>query len=179
MNATNNTTKPSAISAAVKIVGDIGALGLTFANGQRLDLATDQLSQDILLQATLHGLKQKLVDAAAISRNPETGRSATVADKYEAVKEVYDRLLAGEWNKRRASGEGQSTGGLLFKALCRMFATKTPDDIRAFIAAKTKEEQAALRANAKVAAIIAEIKAEEAKDTDTSASDNLLAGLEG
>ena len=139
--------------------------------------ATD-LSPTIVAQAIIHGLKQKLVDAAAISRNPETGRAASVQDKFDAVKEVYDRLLAGEWNKRREGGSGAS-GGLLFRALCRMYdGKKTADDIRAFLEGKTDAEKAALRKNSKVAAIIEEIRAESAKDGDVNA-DELLADLEG
>lgn len=153
-------------------------LHLAFSHGKTLAIHATDLSPTIVAQAIIHGLKQKLVDAAAISRNPETGRAASVQDKYDAVKEVYDRLLSGEWNKRREGGSGGS-GGLLFRALCRMYdGKKTPDDIRAFLEAKTDAEKAALRKNPKVAAIIEEIRAESAKDGDVNA-DDLLADLEG
>lgn len=153
-------------------------LTLAFSHGETLCVAATQLSVAIAQQAMMHGLKQKLVDAAAISRNPDTGRAASVADKYDAVKEVYDRLLSGEWNKRREGGAGAS-GGLLFRALCRMYdGKKTPDDIRVFLDGKTDAEKAALRKNSKVAAIIEDIRAESAKDSGAS-GDDLLADLEG
>lgn len=153
-------------------------LRLTFAHGEVLEITPGQLSADMRAHATIHGLKQKLVDAAAISRNTETGRAASVADKYDAVKEVYDRLLSGEWNKRREGGASAS-GGLLFRALCRMYdGKKTPDDIKAFLDAKTDAEKAALRKNSKVAAIIEEIRAESAKG-DAATGEDLLADLEG
>lgn len=156
-----------------------GGLRLTFAHGPVLTIRTEQLAPSIIAQAIIHGLKQKLVDAAAISRNTETGRAASVADKFDAVKEVYDRLLSGEWNKRREGGAGGSAGGLLFRALCRMYdGKKSPDDIRAFLEGKTDAEKAALRKNSKVAAIIEEIRAESAKGGDVNA-DDLLADLEG
>jgi hypothetical protein len=152
---------------------DTMSLTLTFSNGETIVLTTAQISTDIANQAMLHGLKQKLVDAAAISRNPDTGRSATVDDKYNAVREVYDRLLSGQWNKSR--GEGSSTsGGLLFRALCQMYADKTPDAIKAFLDKKTPTEKAALRATPKIAAIIETIRAEKASDIDT---DDMLAEL--
>ena len=184
----NATTKTPAIEATTKtpaieatISDDKGTLTLTFANGERLALHVSQLSAEVGAQALMHGLKQKLVDAAAISRNPDTGRSATADDKYAAVKEVYDRLLAGEWNKRREGGSG-ATGGLLLQALLRLYAgRKTENDLRAWLADKTDAEQAKLRADSRVAPIIAEIKAErdarKAKEAGIS-GDDLLADLD-
>lgn len=151
---TNGKNVP-AIAAEVNTI--TGVLRLQFSNGDALALQLSELSDDIRQQATLHGLKQKLVDAGAISRNPSTGRSATVEDKIAAIHAVYDRLLAGQWNKTR---EGGVVGGLLFRALCRLHPTKTPEAILAFLAGKTDAEKTALRANAKVAAIITEIRAE-------------------
>lgn len=170
------TANTPAIDATIS--DDKGTLTLTFSHGQYLCLHVSQLSADVAAHALMHGLKQKLVDAAAISRNTETGRAASVADKFDAVKEVYDRLLSGEWNKRREGGAGTS-GGLLFRALCRMYdGKKTPEDIKAFLEAKTDAEKAALRKNSKVATIIEEIRAESAKGDATDA-DELLADLEG
>lgn len=150
-------------------------LTLAFDNGATLALDVEQLSVAILQQATMHGLKQKLVDAAAISRNEETGRSATTADKFAAVKEVYERLLAGQWNKTR---EGGSIGGLLFKALCSVYADKTPDAIKAFLDKKTDVEKAALRKMPKIAAAIEAIRAANAK-TEGVDVDALLSELDG
>lgn len=184
---TNETKRQPAVAATIEQdtpeTGMTGndALRLTFANGKELVLQVRDLSDAILGMAVMHGLKQKLVDAAAISRNPDTGRSATVEDKYEAVLAVYNRLVSGHWNAGRAAGTGGS-GGLLFRALCRMYGdAKTPEQIREFLAGKSKADQAALRGNAKVAAIIDEIKAEDAANGlggDTAASDDLLAELE-
>lgn len=168
----NDTTKRNAaITAAIHMNSDEldpnNSLALTFANGQGLVLQVGDLSPAIIGQAVMHGLKQKLVDAAAIARNPDTGRSATVNDKYEAVKAVYDRLLAGQWNAIR-TGEGGGNGGLLFRALVKMYdGRKTPADIREFLEGKTDAEKAALRKNPKVAAIIETLRA--APDTDTDA----------
>jgi hypothetical protein len=173
MTHTNETTKT--IDATVTTAGDMlnGGLRLTFSNGLELSLQLADLTSGIMEQATLHGLKQKLVDAAAISRNPETGRSATVDDKYNAVKEVFDRLLAGQWNKTR--GEGTTTaGGLLFRALCVMYTDKPPEAIKAFLDKKTPAEKAALRTNPKIATIIDTLR----QPNDDVATDAMLADLE-
>lgn len=158
---TNETTK------AIDVTTDTDALTVTlvFGNGKTLAIDATTLAGDIQAMATLHGLKQKLVDAAAISRNPDTGRSATIDDKYNAVREVYDRLLAGQWNKGRADGS-VGRGGLLFRALCILYADKSPEAIRAFLEKKTKTEQAALRATPKIAAIIDDIRAADAESGD-------------
>lgn len=172
------TKRNATITATIVInaEGRPGGLALQFANGEVLALTAAQLSNAILEHAVWHGLKQKLVDAAAISRNPETGRAATVQDKYDAVKTVYDRLLSGAWNAVREGG-GQS-GGLLFKALLRMYAgRKTEQDIRAFLEDKSDAEKTALRKNPRVAQIIEDIRAETGKAASID-TDSILGELE-
>lgn len=159
---------------AATIDNGAGKMVLTFDNNSTLVIDADTLDPVIRRAALMHGLKQKLVDAAAISRNEETGRSATTADKFAAVKEVYDRLLAGQWNKTR---EGGSIGGLLFKALCSVYADKTPDAIKAFLDKKTDVEKAALRKMPKIAAAIEAIRAANAK-TEGVDVDALLSELD-
>ena len=167
-----DTKRNAAISATI----DGSTLALMFANGEAITVRGDALSRDIQQYAMMHGLKQKLVDAAAISRNPETGRSASVEDKYQAVKTMHDRLLAGYWNAVREGGG--ATGGLLLQALVRMYAgRKTADELKAFLADKSDAEKTALRKNPRVAAIIEEIRAEQGKAANID-TDELLGELE-
>lgn len=176
----NNTTKRAAAITATIVTNELEgrpcALHLKFANGQELAITASQLSNHVMEYAIFHGLKQKLVDAAAISRNSETGRPATVEDKYQAVRTVYDRLLAGAWNATR---EGAGTGGgLLLQALCRMYAgRKTPDELKAFLADKSDAEKTALRKNPRVAEIIETIRAETGKAANID-TDGLLGELD-
>jgi hypothetical protein len=146
------------------ITATIDGMTLTFTgdNGRVLTLDARSLDSAILDAAIMHGLKQKIGDAAAISRNPETGRSATTDDKFDAMSEVFNRLMAGHWNKPREAGDG-AAGGLLFKALCRVKADKTPAEVRAYLDGRTKEEQAALRKVPVIAAAIDALRAESAK----------------
>ena len=169
----NDTTRTPAIETMLDTTHGSEGLALTFSNRGTLRINLRDLSDTIILHATLHGLKQKLVDAAALSRNPDTGRSATIDDKYAAVREVYDRLLSGNWNKGRGDGSSSGNGGLLFRALCIMYPNKTPEALRAFLDGKTKSECAALRATPKIAAIIDTLRAPSG-DVDT---DDLLAEL--
>ena len=159
------TPKTPAIDVSANVSSMV--LSLTFNNGEIITLSADDLSNDIRNQCLLHGLKQKLVDAAAISRNPDTGRSATIDDKYQAVREVYDRLLSGQWNKTRGDGTGTGSGGLLFRALCLHYPTKTAEAIRSFLDKKTAAEKTALRNVPAIAAIIATLKVDSSEvDTD-------------
>lgn len=172
MNTINTLTKKSVITA--DIFGTV--LTLTFINGEALEIDAATLPADIAMQATLHGLKQKLVDAAAIARNTETGASATVNDKIAAVKEVHARLTSPNptWNKVRAAGEGGGNN-LLARALMKMTG-KDAAGIAAYLENKTKEEKAALRKNPRVATLIAEMQAAAAA-TDGIDTDSLLAEL--
>lgn len=187
MTQTNETKRQSAIEARVIRTDEHGTvktdgtgiaqgLTLTFSNGQRLSILAGQLTDELKMEALVHGLKQKLVDAAAISRSAETGRSATVEDKYSAVKVVYDRLLNGAWNAPREGSAGPGT--FLLRALCRVYPKKTADELREWLAAKSEAEQTALAANPKILAAIAEIKAEQVKGASEVDSDELLAGLD-
>lgn len=165
------TTRTPAISA------EINGTRLVFTgdNGRELSVSIEQLDDSIRTQAMMHGLKQKIGDAAAISRNPDTGRSATTDDKFDAMSEVLNRLLSGQWNKTREGGDG-GAGGLLFKALCKVKADKTPAEVRAYLDGRTKEEQAALRKVPVIAAAIEEIRAAQAKDGGID-GEALLAGF--
>lgn len=161
------------ITATVLREGENGpayGLVLKFSHGPTLELHVSTLEPIIRAEATVHGLKQKLVDAAAIARDTKTGRSATIQEKYAAVNTVYDRLLSGAWNEER---EGGGASSYLFKALCEMKPSTDPVKLREWLDGRTKEEKAGLEANPKISAIInrmkAEAAAEKAKGVDSEA----------
>lgn len=165
--------------SAITVERNEDVLVIDFANGERIEVRPYVFGPDIREQAMFHGLKQKLIDAAAISRDPETGRSATVEDKFRAVFTVYNRLLAGQWNAARGEGGGTGSGGLLFAALMRLYPAKGADALREYLGGLTPAQQAALRKNPRVAPVIEEIKAERAADGDgEEPGADLLAGLE-
>lgn len=164
---TATTTKPRDIATAIADT----TLTITCANGEGIVIDTRELTNELRIAAMMHGLKQKICDAAALSRNPDTGRSATIDDKYRAMLEVADRLRAGHWNKP-SDGTGAPKGGLLFAALCRFRPEKSVEALREWLDGQTPEQQAALRGNAKIAGIIETIKAERAaKRSDVAAVD--------
>ena len=167
-------TKRAAISADIFNT----TLTITFSDGRDMAIDITKLDPKIQHQAMLHGLKQKLVDAAAIARSLETGRSASLDDKYLAVREVFDRLTGPSptWNKERAANVVGTGQNILVHALMKMTG-KDKTYVDDFLASKTKEERLAMKSNPKVLAIIAELQA--ARGTGGVDTDALLGELGG
>lgn len=153
-------------------------LTLNFSNGKELVISIDMLSPDIRQHAIMHGLKQKLVDAAAIARNGDNGASATADDKYNAVKVVYDRITSerGTWNAVR-EGEAKAAGGIFVRAVMELTG-KTKPQIDNALASYTKEQVAALKKNQKVLDIMHRMEREAALAKGDN-SDDLLQALSG
>lgn len=169
MNA--KTTRTAAVTT--DIFGT--TLTLNFANGKELQIDTTTLHADIVQQAILHGLKQKLVDAAAIARDTETGKTATIDDKYQAVKTVFDRITSAtpSWNAVR-EGEQKQQGGIFVRALMELTG-KSREATQAAIETYTKEQVAALKKNPRVLAIIQRMEREKVQDDQLG--EDLLAQL--
>ena len=162
----------NAPTIAADITGTV--LTLTFSDGRAIELDATTLPVPMQQAAMLHGLKQKLVDAAAIPHDTNTGRGATISDKFAAVKEVFDRITGDEpsWNKVREGGAAAGSN-LLIRALMQM-GGKTRGEIEAYLDKRSKEEKLALRKNVKVAAIIVALQAAGADkkiDTDSMLDD--------
>lgn len=176
MTTTTTTTKKD-IEASI---GDDGSLVLEFRHGETLRLHPETLSPEIQRAALLHGLKQKLVDAAAISRDTATGRAATIVTKFDAVKEIFDRITGagGEtpsWNKPRAGGAG-GQGGLLARAIAR-YKNVEVAAAKAYLDRLTDAQKQALRVDPRIATVINELRAESAKPAGID-TDALLGGLD-
>ena len=170
-----NDTQKKDIEASIT---EGGNLTLTFRHGERLTVFVDQLAPEIQRAAMIHGLKQKLVDAAAISRDTATGRAATISTKYDAVREIFDRITGENpsWNKPRAGGAG-GQGGLLARAIAR-YKSVPVEAAKAYLERLTDAQKQALRVDPRIAAIINELRAESAKPAGID-TDALLGGLDG
>lgn len=149
-------------------VKDAGEAVLTLAN----------LHPKVRERAMLHGLVQKVSDAAALSRNTETGLSASPSEKLAAMARLVEHFNSGteEWSTKREGGGGPSVEtGLLVAALSEIYPGKTPEQLGKWVKARSAPERAALMAQENVKAIVERLRAESAKSVDTDA---LLAGLE-
>lgn len=170
----NSTSRVPAVSTDIFN----STLTLNFSNGKELAIDLNKLAPAIQLQAGLHGLKQKLVDAAAIARDTTTGKEASIDDKYLAVKAVYDRLTSADapsWNAIREGGNGAShTGGLFLRAMCAI-TRKTPEVMKAELDKMTKEQLSALKKNPRIIQKMADLQLADIGDNVDS--DSLLDSL--
>lgn len=144
----------------------------------------DKVSAENRARAMIHGFEQRVRDAAALSVDRDTGKSATAQAKFDAAKRIADHLMSGatEWNIKPAATGGLDAG-LVIMAIMRVFK-KTLDEAETVIATtmskKGIERAAALKlwANSKqVAAAMLEIKTERLNTTEDA--DDLLDEIMG
>ena len=138
------------------------------------------LSDDIRNKAMLHGLVQKVSDAAAMPKADLPADPIEAAKvKFAAMRAVADRLIEGDWSKRSGDGSGP-VAGIIYRAFeqwamekaAKVKKTITAEQIRAIYDAKSRAEQLALRSVPEIAEIIEQLKAERgatASKVDTSA----------
>jgi hypothetical protein len=164
---TNTTTRTPDISAT--IVGNV--VHITYGCGGGWELDADALSSEVRTAAMLAGLKSKLIDAAAIPRDTETGKSATPEQKAAAVTAMAERLEAGHWNMPTRAREPSAT--VFIRALAEV-TYRTIADTKNKLAEYTTAEKTALKMNPKVLAVMARIMDEEA---DGDNGDDLIAKM--
>jgi len=75
----------------------------------KVELDLTKVHSDILERAAIHGLKQRISDAAALPCDTETGLPATALEKYENLSKLVEHYNSGtgEWNRTRVAGEGK------------------------------------------------------------------------
>lgn len=136
-------------------------------------------------RAMIHGFIQRISDAAAISRNPETGQPATPEDKREAMARLVEWYESGteEWSRRREAGAGPDTG-ITLQAMIDVFGG-TAEAARGMIQSLAdkrgitpNEARAVFASSREVAARIAQIKADRAARSGVDAQ-GLLDELQG
>jgi len=76
-----------------------GVATLAFMDGQKIEIELAKLSDAIVRQAALHGLLQKVGDAAA-------GEGDDPEKAFESCMAVFERLGMGDWKKATEKGEG-------------------------------------------------------------------------
>lgn len=139
-------------------------IGVTFdfKDGGSYAIELDDMSEEMVRHAAIHGLLQKLGDAYANAKgDPKIAEGLFLP--------VYEAIIAGEWNRKGNRGAGGLE--ILIQALGRLTG-KDEAVIRAKVTAMGKDEVKALKARADVAKAIKEIeleraeKAAEGADTD-------------
>jgi len=144
-----------------------------------LSLVFANLSDDVRTRAMVHGLVQKVSDAAALPKN-EDGSPASPADKHAAMEAVISRLMEGEWNKRGEASGDSAPAGLIRRAVIEWAVAngRTEAKAIAFYESKDRAGQLALRKVPEIAAIMERIKSERgASKASTINADDLLAEI--
>lgn len=126
----------------------------------------------IAARAMMHGYKQKISDASAMSRDGETGKADNLA-RVEKMRRMAETLANGQWELERTGGGAGP--GLLAQAIAEAMG-KDISVVREWIKGKSQAERTALQNAGNIKPIYDRLVAESAAKVDAS---NLLAGLEG
>lgn len=130
---------------------EAGKVEFVLGNGKKLVCLVKEIPDEMLDQLILHGLSQKVGDAAAsCAKGSEFGKALG------AMSATWDNILQNKW--RADGGSGSSA---LIEALVEQTG-KTEEEVRKAVNAADEEKLKAWRGNAKVKAIMARIQAERA-----------------
>ena len=173
-------------NAIVSIENDNGTLRFAVAGAGEFNIDTATLPEEIKARAMIHGLVQKVSDAAAIAKAELTGDAATdAATKFNAMQAVAERLIGGEWSKRTGEGSGP-VAGVIFRAFAewakgmakaKKAAIPTEEQLRAVYDSKDRAGQLALRNVPEIATIIERMKSEKGGAAAKVDADSLLSEL--
>lgn len=164
---------------SVSVADNFDLLTIT-VEGQKkpITLVVADLNSDVTTRAMIHGLSQKISDAAALPKNDD-GTPASPADKYNAMLAVVERLQSGEWNKRGDATGETAPSGLIRRAVIEWAVAngRTEEKAVAFYEAKDRAGQLALRKVPEIATIIERIKSERGAKATVVDADVLLAEI--
>lgn len=133
----------------------------TVPTGEKVDIDYSELKQAIQHQLMIHGLRQKVADAAAMKAG------ATWAEKIANMQGVVDALLDGEFTRQRASA------GTLLAQVLSVEKAKPLEVVKAYLQSLTPAQVRGLEAH--YADKIAALRKAAAPTMDV---DDLLEGLD-
>ena len=171
-------------NALISTALDGAILSFNVNGAGEFSLNVDELDGTVRREALVHGLRQKISDAAAISRDVLPDDPAAAAKmKFDAMADVADRLRSGEWNARKGDGSAP-VAGIIYRAFeawamaraAEKGATLTPEQCRASYDNRDRAGQFALRKVPAIAEIIERMKAERG-GSDSVDADAILADL--
>lgn len=175
-------------NALISVTHENAVLTFTVGEAGTFAIDTSALAEEIRTRAMLHGLVQKVSDAAAIAKAdlPTDANEAAMA-KFNAMQSVADRLTAEvpEWSKRSGDSSGP-VAGVIYLAFAEWVGDvaakkKSPvpaaEAIRALYDARSRADQLALRNVPAIGKIIERIKSERGSRAETIDTSSLLGEL--
>lgn len=145
-------------------------------------LRVDQVSLENRHKAMLEGFVKRVVNMAAISRNTDTGASATPTEKWARMHAAIEHYNSGStmWGMKAAEGSGLGDDGIIVQALMRVKSVtieRVNELVEAMMVKHSLERKAVLanlRKSEPIIRMVAEIKAEHAAaNRATNAADFL------
>lgn len=117
-----------------------------------IELDVEKVHEKIRARAAIHGLVQRISDAAAIPRDEETGKSATPEEKHAAMARLVAHYVGGaeSWTlNREGAGGTRAVAGvqLLREALELWQPEKGAEKIAAWVKGLKPQQVAALMAS--------------------------------
>lgn len=180
-------TKKRSNSVALFSISD-GRLVWDYGPGLgKLTLDPADVSAENRARAMMFGLKQRVSDAAALSRDTDSGKSASPEEKFEAQRRVIEHLASGstEWSIRAPAEGGGANASYVSRALVEI--GKAADVVAANELVKRLADRdhggkmgparAALAKAQDISTAIVTIKAREAAAQAVGNSDDLLGEL--
>jgi len=162
-----------------------GKLEFTVLGAGKFTFDPDKVSAVNRARAMIHGVRQRISDGGALSRNPDNGQPASPADKLARMMRISDHLMSGSDVWELTSAAPGVDGGLIVQALMRVF-TKSQDETEALLTATMAKREcdrsAALKVwgeSKQVAAMMRTIQAERIAASSKDDADDLLAEIEG
>lgn len=169
-------TKPKSNSVITSKLVD-GAIVFTIATVGDLQLRLDALSQEVRERAMIHGLTQRVSDAAAIGFLKDEKRFATPQEKYDAMAELVAHYSSGtaEWSRTRSAPGIGADSALLVKCLSQLYTDRSTEQLKAWVAKRSRSERTALLLSEKIKPLADEIRSQSASG---ASADDLIADLE-
>ncbi len=163
------TTETKARDIETSEVGTV--LTLKFSHGRTIRLDVDNLPASVRERALVWGIREKLTNAAAMSKNTDTGKPAPISEKFAAVERVAEQLRT-TWNTRAEAGPN-----ILLLALCAANPSKTREVLAGWLAKRSKAECLALQNDATLKPHIEALQKEAAMAVNSGALLDELASL--
>lgn len=149
------------MAKAITVIRNHRSIVVNTTGHPSIEVNIDALAADIVRQATLHGIAQKLGDAAAKERDTTTGQSAPLAVKYAAMRRVADALIAGDWTLRPVRVAADAITPERVEAVARA-RNADPATVERWLTGLSVETRAAAFSHPTVAVALAAIRAERA-----------------
>lgn len=177
----SNAVISTEVDAASGVITFIVLRGGANGENARFPFDPKRVGEANIPRFLLNGIKQRVVDTAALDKDQSNGKAATPQMKAERIKRIVDHYMSGseEWSPARADG-GLVLDSVLVAAVAEGMGW-TPEDTKAKVikfaekkGITPKEYLAAAASSDRIVGIVARMRQERTGVT----ADDMLAEME-